>query len=461
MDNFLKTEEFLQFCKSAFDHIPIAIDFIDEEGNMIYINPAFSSFLEIPVEDMLNRKINDIDNTSKFIHNLANKTSDIAVKHRFSNGKDAVCHRIVILDKSGNLYGGMGMILFDHVNDMKEMLKKYEQLDRKVEMYKREIAKQHRTKYSLSDIKGKSKLIEICKKEVKKIAPLNVNVLITGESGVGKELFAHSIHNMSNRFQMPFVTVNCSAVVESLFESEFFGYEGGTFTGADPKGKMGKFELANGGTLFLDEIGDMPFAMQAKLLRVLQEKEILRVGGINPIEIDVRIISATHKDLKKLVEEGKFREDLYYRLNIYNLHIPALRERSEDIPVLVQMMLDEFLHDNGMYRGIDENALHFLQSSSLHGNVRELKSIILRSCVHTEEVIIQEKDIRHFLREEQNHSRQKGIFKKEISKHERELILETLKDCRFNKTKAADILNIPRSTFYRKLKNLNLTDYIE
>lgn len=469
MDNFLKTEEFLQFCKSAFDHIPIAIDFIDEEGTMIYINPAFSSFLEIPVEDMLNRKINDIDNTSKFVKNLSSKRSDIAVKHRFANGKDAICHRIVILDKFGNLYGGMGMILFDHVSDMKEMIKKYEQLDKKVEMYKREIAKQHRTKYSLADIKGKSRLIENCKREVEKISPLNINVLISGESGVGKELFAHSIHNMSNRSHMPFVTVNCSAVVESLFESEFFGYEGGTFTGADPNGKMGKFELANGGTLFLDEIGDMPFAMQAKLLRVLQEKEILRVGGINPIEIDVRIISATHKDLKKMVEEEKFREDLYYRLNIYNLQIPPLRERIEDIPILVQMMLDEFLHDNGIYRGIDDEALQLLQSSSLNGNVRELKSIILRSCVHTEEVIIQEKDVRQFIRDENEDSQKEtqtpaqpgGLFKKEVSKLEREIILQTLQKCQFNKKRAAEILNIPRTTFYRKLKSLNLNDYIE
>lgn len=459
MKNFLKSKEFLQFCKSAFDNVPVAIDFLDEEGTMIYINQAFSDFLEIPIEEMINRKVTDINPTSKFMESLQSKKSDIAARHFFQNGKDAICHRIVIMDGEENLYGGMGMILFDHVNDMKEMIKKYEQLDKKIEMYKREIASQNRTKYTLSDIRGVSRGIEKCKKEVRKIAKLNINTLITGESGVGKELFAHSIHERSNRSPMPFVTVNCSAIVENLFESEFFGYEAGAFTGADSKGRMGKFELANGGTLFLDEIGDMPLPMQAKLLRALQEKEIIRVGGSSPIEVDIRVIGATHQNLKEMIEEGKFREDLYYRLNVYNLQIPPLRERPEDIPELAKMILEEFQGENKIRREISDEAMALLQSSRLSGNVRELKNIILKSCIYTESEIIDEGDIKIFLNGNGAvKEKQKDTWQHKVKSTEKEMMAKALKDCYFNKTKAAKMLNMSRTTFYRKMKEYNLQE---
>lgn len=458
MKGFINSKEFLNFCRSAFDNIPIAIDFLDKEGNMIYINKVFSDFLQIPVENMINKKVTDINPTSKFLLNLDSKKSDIAVRHKFPNGREAICHRIPLLDHNGELIGGMGMLLFEEIDKMKEVLEKCEALDNQLTLYKNEIAKQNKVKYSIEDILGQSYLIKICKEEIKKISKVNLNVLITGESGVGKELFAQSIHSESERKNMPFVSINCSAIPENLLESEFFGYEEGAFTGAKKGGNMGKFEIANGGTIFLDEIGDMPYYMQAKILRVLQEKEIVRIGGKNPIPIDVRVVSATHKNLKKMIEEGIFREDLYYRLNVFSIEIPPLRERKEDIPRLVESILLEFHKEHGIYRSISKEAMEILMDYSWHGNVRELKNVIGRACINSDSVNIKAKDIPTYIFSDRikNKEENNGGLYTIVKSVERELIEKALKESNNNKTEAAKTLKIPRMTLYRKLKELEI-----
>ena len=214
------------------------------------------------------------------------------------------------------------------------------------------------------------------KEKILKFSQGNSNILILGESGSGKELVAHSIHNCSKRSIHPFIRLNCAAIPENLFESEFFGYEGGAFTGASKNGKKGKFELANKGTIFLDEIGELPLYMQAKLLRVLQEKEITRVGGNKEISVDVRVLAATNCDLEQMVREGKFRADLYFRLNILNIYVPPLRERKQDIDELVLHCLERLHKENGTLKVITERALGLLRQYPWKGNIRELFNIV-------------------------------------------------------------------------------------
>ncbi|QZY54390.1 sigma-54 interaction domain-containing protein [Crassaminicella profunda] len=458
MEKFIGSKEFISFCHSAFDNIPIAIDFLDKDGRMIYINKAFSDFLKIPIEDMIGKIVTEINPTSKFLWALNKKKADIAVRHVFPNDREAICHRIPIFDNQGNLMGGLGMILFEKVNEMKEILKKCEILDKKLKLYKKEIARLNRAKYTLSDIIGDSKPMKLCKRTVKKIANLNLNVLITGESGVGKELFAQAIHNESDRAHMPFVSINTSAIPENLLESELFGYEGGSFTGAKAEGNIGKFEIANGGTIFLDEIADMPYYMQAKILRVIQEREITRIGDNKPIPIDVKIISATHKNLENKIAEKKFREDLYYRLNVLNLQIPPLRERAGDIPKLAEDFLIAFHKEYGLYRKLSKDAMEILMKYSWPGNVRELRNVLGKASVNAEDTIITDKDLpaNLFIDLIVKGNQGESGFYNILKKVEKELIEKALVQSNNNKAEAARILEIPRMTLYRKIEDLKI-----
>lgn len=239
------------------------------------------------------------------------------------------------------------------------------------------VTNKKRQLYRLSDIKGISASIKSIKELTKRIAHGNTTVLLRGESGTGKEVFAQAIHANSKRKNKPFIGINCAAIPEELLESELFGYESGAFTGADRNGKKGRFELANGGTLFLDEIGDMSFSLQAKMLRILQEQRFERVGGQASIAVDVRVIAATHQNLEQMVKEGTFREDLYYRLNVIPLVIPPLRERREDIPLLIEHFMRSFVIDrHGETKYLSEEAWDLLLSYPWPGNIRELRNVV-------------------------------------------------------------------------------------
>lgn len=283
--------------------------------------------------------------------------------------------------------------------------------------------------------------------KVEKIACSDCPVLITGESGVGKEVIANLIHRSSDRAEKPMVVLNIASIPKELVEAELFGYERGAFTGAE-KGKEGFFELADGSTLFLDEIGELEVPIQAKLLRALETKKFYRIGGRREIESDVRIITATNRDLKESVKRGDFREDLYYRLNVVEINIPPLRERREDILPLAYHFLDTF---NRKYskriKGFTEKAESSLLSYPWYGNVRELKNIIERAVLFAESTEIDYEDIACLF----THNEEKKGFKP-IRELEREYILEVLNQVNFNKKKASEILGIPLRTFYRKLE---------
>ncbi|WP_286680806.1 sigma 54-interacting transcriptional regulator [Tepidanaerobacter sp. EBM-49] len=317
--------------------------------------------------------------------------------------------------------------------------------------------------FTFSKILGNSPAFTMVKEQARQIADQDITVLLLGESGTGKELFARAIHHESSRRNEIFLPINCGAIPDSLIESELFGYEKGTFTGANPKGKVGKFESASGGTVFLDEIGDLPLHMQVKILRVLQEKEIYRVGGISPVRIDVRIIAATNRDLQLMVQKGEFREDLFYRLNIVPIKIPPLRERFEDILELAEAFLQRYTKIyNKDIKGISKDAKKILLSYSYPGNVRELENLIEYSVIFEKDHFIQEETLLKKIKLEEP-SLKTGIerrgLKEMVARYEKQIIedlLHSYGDSTGAKRDIAKKLNISQATLYRKLKELNL-----
>lgn len=315
-------------------------------------------------------------------------------------------------------------------------------------------------RYSLEDIAGSNKDLIKQKKLAIKAAQTTSTVLITGESGTGKEVFAHSIHNLSSRRKGPFIKVNCAAVPENLLESELFGYAEGAFTGARKEGKPGKFELADNGTIFLDEIADMSMAMQGKLLRVLQERELERVGGIHCTRINVRVIAATNKDLIHLVKEQRFREDLYYRLNVVVLNLPPLRDRKDDIPVLSRVLLRRLNEQLGTsVNNISPEVLSAFQAYHWPGNIRELENILERAinfCEHDTITIDHLPEVIQSPGQEQSVSKLTNSLERHMQEREREAIIKALENSAGNKSQAAKYLNIHRSALYRKMHKYNM-----
>ncbi len=330
----------------------------------------------------------------------------------------------------------------------------------------RELVLQHRAmqeelqqqRRQFSNIIGKSSEMNKVLDVVKQVAPTKAGVLITGESGVGKELIADAIHTLSNRKDKPFIKVHCAALSESLLESELFGHEKGSFTGAVAR-KRGRFELAHMGTIFLDEIGEISQSVQIKILRVIQEKSFERVGGEETLEVDVRIISATNKDLKAEIERGSFREDLYYRLNVVNIHIPPLRERKEDIPLLVSAFIREFAQENNKaVEGIDPKARSSLYNYAWPGNIRELRNVIESAVVMCKGNIITTDDLPPSVTSEPENNYVRIPMGSTLAEAEQEMIRSTLNQQNGNKSRTAEVLGIGRKTLHRKISEYHLDE---
>ena len=305
-------------------------------------------------------------------------------------------------------------------------------------------------RFNFDEIIGKSNSINKVLEMVKSVSLTIATVLITGESGTGKELIARAIHKNSLRKNCPFVVVNCVAFSSNLLESELFGHEKGSFTGAIAR-RIGRFEMANGGTIFLDEIGEMDLTIQTKLLRVLQEREFERVGSSRTIKVDVRILSATNKDLKKEVEERRFREDLFYRLNVFNVDVPPLRERKEDIPLIVEHLIGKYNKIlNKKVKKVSVKAMELLLDYNYPGNIRELENIIERSMIMAKDEIIDEKYF-NFINKE-TYIEKKGTLKEA----EKELIIKYLIQNKGNRTKTAEILGISRRSLQNKIKEYQI-----
>ena len=298
---------------------------------------------------------------------------------------------------------------------------------------------------------GKSAEMQKIYQMIQKVAGSKASVLITGESGVGKELVAHAIHNLSPRKNNPLVIVNCSALSESLLESELFGHEKGAFTGAAAR-KRGRFELANGGTIFLDEIGEINQSIQVKILRVLQDKRFERVGGEETLEVDVRVIAATNRDLEEEIKKGNFREDLFYRLNVVHIHVPPLRDRKDDIPLLINEFMQEFAKENGKdIKNIDNHARAALYKYSWPGNIRQLKNCMESAVVMCSSDTITLNDLPPTIKSESSANSMQIPFGVTLEEAEKIIIQQTLAQNQGNKSKTAEVLGIGRKTLHRKL----------
>jgi len=363
----------------------------------------------------------------------------------------------IIVD--GELRGSVGVI-----HDMSEITKLSDELKNA-----KDIIRSLEAKYTFEDIIGKDPLLLAAIEKARKAAEIPITVLLRGESGTGKEIFAHSIHNASERKYRKFVRVNCSAIPETLLESELFGYEEGAFTGARKGGRKGLFEEANGGTIFLDEIGEIPPGTQSKLLRVLQEREFVRVGGIKSISIDVRVITATNVDLETAIDSGRFRADLYYRLNVLPIKIPPLRMRRGDIYDLSIFFIKKFNQQYGRnVQDISQQAVQKLQGYNWPGNVRELENFIGRAIINMKinDTIIQENHLPQFERlaekgempvaYNESYENMPLTLEDIIEQAEKRYIVQVIRECNNNKTKAARLMGISLRSLYYKLEKYGI-----
>ncbi|MDM5331102.1 sigma 54-interacting transcriptional regulator [Neobacillus sp. CF12] len=438
-----------------------AISVVDENGRGILINPAYSRLTGLTQEQVIGQPATaDIsEGESMHMKVLQTRRAVRGVPMRVGANKREVIVNVAPIIVKGKLKGSVGVI-----HDMSEIKTLNRELNRA-----RQIIRTLEAKYTFEDIIGSSEEMTLAIEQAKLGAKTPATVLLRGESGTGKELFAHAIHNASDRKYNKFVRVNCAAISESLLESELFGYEEGAFSGAKRGGKSGYFEEANNGSIFLDEIGELSANTQAKLLRVLQENEITRVGGTKPISINVRIIAATHVNLEKGIAKGSFREDLYYRLNRMPIHIPPLRNRKEEIPVLCERLIQKINRDYGRnVEGVTQTAIHKLMHYDWPGNVRELENILGRAMIfmNYNETFI---NIHHLpdLRPTKTDNEPRIVVHNQIVQQDRslsemieeyevEIIQQTLNNLNGNKTATAKALGLSVRNLYYKLEKYKL-----
>ena len=411
---------------------------LDEQGLITLANARFCAKMGRSREEVIHQPIGRY---------LPASDNQLPLNVLEVNGKPCVVSTLPI--ERENNRKGVVVKIYEDLDQLTDVMQQLDRINMQLSYYKDELYKVNGTSYTLNSIVCKDERVAKLKSQVLQVARSHSTVLITGESGTGKELFAHSIHNASSRRKEPMIKVNCSAIPAELAEAELFGYENGAFTGARRQGKAGKFELADGGTIFLDEIGDMPLMLQSKLLRVIQEKEIERVGDVKTRKVDVRIIAATNKDLKRLVAEGKFREDLYFRINVVELKIPPLRERRQDIPVLADFFVKKY---NNLFKkgvdGITAEASQALAAYGWPGNIRELENVIERMLNYVESGYITIQDLPEEIRLPERIAGRSG---RSLADIELDAIQAVLAEQQGNKSKAAKVLGISRSKLYEKL----------
>jgi transcriptional regulator with PAS, ATPase and Fis domain len=418
---------------------------VDESGRLIDVSPDFCEHFSTNKDECLSGSIHDV------IHGMYGRKrkkvffgviSGINCIIRVTRKENREVYRVIVRDGDIEHYE---MVSFMHAIDLQKMNKK----------------RPHQHKYSFDEIMGNSEAMNNTKELAIRIANSNSTVLLTGESGTGKELFAQAIHGMSRRKNNPFIAVNCAAIPGELFESELFGYEPGAFSGAKKEGKPGKIELAMNGTLFLDEISELPYEAQGKLLRVLQEKEIERVGGTVSKHIDIRIIAATNRDLGQLVEEGKFRQDLFYRLFVFDLTIPSLRERIGDILPLAYYFIDYFnVKFDVEVKHIDAKLRDWMLNYDWPGNVRELKAVIERGMNIVDGNTLSMNDLFFTTRVSTDSTTRKTMplqsLEDEVRRAEITAIQQALQESNGDRSLAAQKLKIHIASLYRKIAKYNL-----
>ncbi|RMG05729.1 MAG: sigma-54-dependent transcriptional regulator [Nitrospirae bacterium] len=435
-----------------------AISVADERGRNIIVNPAYTRITGLPKEAVINQPVTVDIAEGESMHMKVLKTGKPVHNVRMKVGplKKEVLVNVAPIYIDGEIRGSVGVI-----HDISEILSLTEELTKA-----KKLIRQLEAKYTFDDIIGSSPHIVKAKEEARRAAATPVTVLLLGESGTGKELFAHAIHNSSFRKGGQFIRVNCASLSENLLESELFGYEEGAFTGAKRGGKKGLFEEADGGTIFLDEIAELPLTLQSKLLRVMTEREIRRVGGTEQIPIDVRIIAATNADLEKRVRDGGFREDLFFRLNVFPIRIVPLRMRKDDIPSLVEHIVYRLNQAYGKnVRGASEDVLYLLREYDWPGNIRELENVIGRAMINMKpnEVVVEPEHLPPLCQDQDECFEQ--VFRgrvrsldEVVSMAEKEAIMNALKASGGNREGAAKLLGISLRSLYYKINRYGIRD---
>jgi len=439
-----------------------AMAVIDSKAQLVFVSPIHEKFFGLRTGESLGRNVRDVIQNTRLHHVVRTGVAEVGQIQKMQGSQRVVSRHPI--RHNGTVVGAIGRVMFKGPQQVDALARQIKALEKEVATYQTQTQEAMRGEPFLSAIVGKSPAIRALRDQIRKVAPLDIPVLIQGESGTGKELVAKALHMLSPRSHARLITVNAAALPVSLVESELFGYEAGAFTGADKKGRPGKFEQADKGTIFLDEIGDMPLEVQSKLLRVLQDRIIERVGGDKPRHIDFRLCSATNRDLEKFIDEQKFRLDLFYRISPVILKMPSLSERLEDIPLLVESFLKEL---SAQYArpvpDVDGGVYDFLMERPWPGNVRELRHIIERTYVFHESSRLEVADFQHA---GDQGSPVSGIgtnsdplvepgntatLKTAMNQLEREMIVDAMARFDGNKKKVAEFLGVSRSYLYTKL----------
>jgi PAS domain S-box-containing protein len=460
IDDRLEKDELrkkLEMYRLIFDSIYNGAIVTDENGIITHFNKPYGEFLDVDPEEQIGRHCTESVENSRMHIVARTGVPEINQSHQIM-GKSMVVQRIPI-KKGGRVIAVFGQVMFKDVKDVGKLASELTLLESKVKLYEEELINLRSTRYTLDSIIGGSPILSALKMEARRAASNNYPVLISGESGTGKELFAQAIHHASARKLYPFVRINCAAIPKDLLESELFGYEKGAFTGARAAGKPGKFELAHNGTLFLDEVGDLPLEMQPKLLRAIEDYEFERVGGTKVIRTDLRVIAATNQNLEQMLEDGRFRRDLFYRLNVIPLHIPPLRERRTDIIPIAQWMLRQMAVEANMPDiNLDKAAQNALKNHPWPGNVRELSNVLERTLAALDGDAIRLENLPFYIYHKRVNAidSSRSTLKELQAETERATICYALKHHNNNKAKAADMLGIHRTLLYKKMRKYGI-----
>jgi transcriptional regulator with PAS, ATPase and Fis domain len=438
---------------------------IDRAGRVVYVNEKYLPSLGLThASQALGRPIEEIIPNS-LMRRVAETGEPILLDIMELGREQLVVTRMPIEDESGEVIGAIGFVLYDRLENLKPLIARVEHLENELRIARRQLSQVRTARFTFDDYVGTSEGIVRAKELAGRAARQNVTVLLTGETGTGKELLAQAIHNASARAEKPFVSVNVAAVPDTLIESEFFGAAPGAYTGADRKGRDGKFRTADGGTLFLDEIGEMPLQLQAKLLRVLQEREIEPVGSDKVSKVDVRVIAATNLDLAKRVSEGAFRADLYYRLNVLSITMPPLRDCIGDLPEISARLLDDIVHSGDyQYAKITPSGLAVLARYDWPGNVRELRNILERALILSDSGRLTAEDFGRILTFSADAKRTapapvSGVvvpYAEAEAEFEKRTLESALHAADGQIAEAARMLRISRATFYKKLAKFDI-----
>jgi len=459
LENLIIAEKMREELLKIIDSLQEGVEIADETGEIKYINQAFTRITGIEKDERIGKNIFEVSPNGALAQALSTRRPVIGYRTLVGGSMAEVVSNAVPIFIDGTLAGGA--VVFQAVTDILKISEQLSKTQEMLESFTQKLTEISSSRYTFADIIGNDKRLLEAKKIAMKAAKSDATVLLLGESGTGKELFAQAIHMESRRASKPFIKINCAAIPENLLESELFGYERGAFTGAN-KTKIGKFELANQGTIFLDEIGDMDLMLQAKLLRVLEDRQFERVGGIETITTDVRVIAATNRELKTMVKEGKFREDLYFRLKVIDIELPPLRERDkEDILMITEKIINKLNRRLGKnVKGLTSKAQELFLQYPWPGNIRELENLLERTVILADEEYLDEHHFYGYFQDVINpNDLQKTYPLKKLSEIEKEVISGALE--KYGRTLSAKRiiaakLGISIASLYNKIKRYNL-----